>query len=370
MAATDPAVLGREHWPGRLAQMRQALELQLRQQSWSDAQRVVDSARRAYPDTAFAAFLGGILELARGNPDAAETQLSESLAASPRSPVILAALAKTWSRRKGASFAGDQALRVAERDPAFAFARYLAARAYMDGHDPARAEAALKGGLVGQAASAGSLSTPGELLRRARLNRRRRGRLPAGRPALSGGRRAADEPGEARRRSGQRLRGDPGLRGHPLPATRSGPRRVPSGLAARLVRKGRTAVTAVATDPSGPAGRLALRPGPSGCARMDSRSSRRTGARPRAAPGRGQGRAGRAEHPLSPRRGLREGEPDRARPRRAEGGPGLGAGHSPSGSTPSACSARARPIRTRSQQRAVQRRSRTAIRAAAGTSAW
>ncbi|MGZ6058238.1 MAG: tetratricopeptide repeat protein [Myxococcaceae bacterium] len=156
MAATDPAVLGREHWPGRLAQMRQALEVQLRQQSWSDAQRVVDSARRTYPDTAFAAFLGGILELARGNPTAAETQLSESLSASPRSPVILAALAKTWSRRNGASFAGDRALRVAEQDPPFAFARYLAARAYMDGHDPARAEAALKGGLVGKAGSPAS----------------------------------------------------------------------------------------------------------------------------------------------------------------------------------------------------------------------
>ncbi len=106
----------------------------------------------AYPDTAFAAFLGGILELARGEPDAAERQLRESLVAAPRSPVILTALAKTWSRRKGASFAGDQALRVAEQDPPFAFARYLAARAYMDGHDPARAEAALKGGLVGEGA--------------------------------------------------------------------------------------------------------------------------------------------------------------------------------------------------------------------------
>lgn len=156
MTATDPAVLGREHWPGRLAQLRQALEVQLRQQRWSEAQQVVDSARGAYPDTAFAAFLAGILELARGEPDAAEKQLRESLAAAPRSPVILTALAKTWSRRKGASFAGDQALGVAEQDPQFAYARYLAAHAYMDGHDPARAEAALKEGLVGKAASGAS----------------------------------------------------------------------------------------------------------------------------------------------------------------------------------------------------------------------
>ncbi len=203
MAATDPAALAREHWPGRLAQTRQALEVQLRQQRWDEAQRVVDSARKAYPDTAFAAFLGGILELARGNPAPAENQLSESLSLAPRSPVVLAALAKTWSRQKGAGFAGDQAMRVAERDPPFAFARYLAARAYMDGHDPSRAEAALRGGLQGPAASAASFrhlasfdleleSTLGGVCP-----------LPAGRAALSGGRSVADHPGQARRRPWQ-----------------------------------------------------------------------------------------------------------------------------------------------------------------------
>jgi predicted Zn-dependent protease len=154
MGTADPAALGREHWPGRLAQLRQALEAQMRRQDWTGAQSIVESARQKYPETAFAAFLTGILELARGNAREAEKQLSKSLAAAPRSPVILVALAKTWSREKGAGFAGDQLMRLADQDPQFTFARYLAARAYMDGHDPAQAEAALKRGLQNEPSSA------------------------------------------------------------------------------------------------------------------------------------------------------------------------------------------------------------------------
>jgi predicted Zn-dependent protease len=149
----QPAALPRERWPGRLAQLRQALEVELRQQNWAAAQRIVESARRTYPGTAFAAWLAGIVELARGNADQAEEHLHEALAAAPRSPRILVGLAKTWSRKKGAAFAADQLVQMAERDPAFGFARYLAARAYMDAHNPAQAEATLKLGLKLQPAS-------------------------------------------------------------------------------------------------------------------------------------------------------------------------------------------------------------------------
>src|SRR5205814_10344259 len=55
----------REHWPGRLAQQREALEQQLAQRNWSEAQRTVDSARGAYADTAFPPFVAGTLALAR-----------------------------------------------------------------------------------------------------------------------------------------------------------------------------------------------------------------------------------------------------------------------------------------------------------------
>ena len=146
--------LARERWPGSLAQMRQALEVQLRQQNWTEAQRIVEAARRTYPDTAFGPWLAGILELARGNADEAEKYLYDAMAAAPRSPIVTAGLAKTWSRKKGAAFAGEQLMRLAERDPQFAFARYMAARAYIDARNPIRAEAALRRGLELQPDSA------------------------------------------------------------------------------------------------------------------------------------------------------------------------------------------------------------------------
>lgn len=142
--------LPRERWPGRLAQTRQALEAQLRQQDWAQAQRIVDAARQTYADTAFASWLAGILELARGDVDAAEKSLREALAFAPRSPIIAVGLAKVWSRKGGAALAGEQLAQLAERDRSFAFARYMAARAYVDARHPDQAEAALRRGVEAQ----------------------------------------------------------------------------------------------------------------------------------------------------------------------------------------------------------------------------
>jgi predicted Zn-dependent protease len=153
MKATDPGIATREHWPGRLAQTRQALEGRLRQQDWAGAEGIVDSVHLKYPGTVFAAFVGGILELARGRAEEARNQLLASLHASPRSPVVVAALAKAWSREKGATYAGDQLMRLAEADPGFAMARYVASRAYLDGREPGQAEAVLQRGLTGDPAS-------------------------------------------------------------------------------------------------------------------------------------------------------------------------------------------------------------------------
>jgi predicted Zn-dependent protease len=154
MKAADPSIATREHWPGRLAQLRQALEGRLRQQDWAGAEGVVESVRQKYPGTVFSAFVGGILELARGRTEEARNQLLAALHASPRSPVVLAALSKAWSREKGAAYAGDQLIRLAEADPGFTMARYLAARAYLDGREPGQAEAALQRGLRSDPASA------------------------------------------------------------------------------------------------------------------------------------------------------------------------------------------------------------------------
>jgi len=138
----------REHWPGRLAEIRQALEEPLGKQDWAAAQGVVDSGAVVSPGSAFAPFLAGTLELARGDFEVAEHKFTEALAIAPRLPAIVAALGRTWSLKKNAAFTGQQLMMLAERDPGFSLARYMAARAYIEARDPLRAEAALRRGLL------------------------------------------------------------------------------------------------------------------------------------------------------------------------------------------------------------------------------
>jgi len=82
------AALSREHWPGRMAQLRQALEMQLRKQDWPAAERIVGAARQAYPSGPFGPFVAGILELARGRAAEAEPHFFAALAVAPRSAVV------------------------------------------------------------------------------------------------------------------------------------------------------------------------------------------------------------------------------------------------------------------------------------------
>jgi tetratricopeptide (TPR) repeat protein len=137
----------REEWPGRLGEMREQLQGFLGEKRWGDAQRLIDIAKRSFPGAVFAPYLAGILEFTRGDLDAAERHLAEALALAPRNPTVAAALARTWSLRKESSFAGDQLMKIAERDHSFAFVRYLAARAYVEARDPIHAETALRRGL-------------------------------------------------------------------------------------------------------------------------------------------------------------------------------------------------------------------------------
>ncbi len=149
-AQMDRSLLGsmtREQWPGRLGQEREELDAQLGQKAWPEAQRIVDRAAQEYPDSVFAPFMAGTLESARGNLDAAEKRFFEALAVEPRLPAVIAALAQTWSRKQGPWFAGENLMKLAERDPGLSFARYVAARAYVQSRDPIRAEAALRRGL-------------------------------------------------------------------------------------------------------------------------------------------------------------------------------------------------------------------------------
>jgi predicted Zn-dependent protease len=147
---TDLGRLGawiRDRWPGRMAVVREELQTRLRESNWAEAQRVVDAAGRSFPQSPFVPYLAGTLELARGNPEEAGKRFAEAIADAPRFPSLIAALARTWAFRKGAAFAGDQLMQLAERDPGLASARYMAARAYVEARDPIKAESALRRGL-------------------------------------------------------------------------------------------------------------------------------------------------------------------------------------------------------------------------------
>ena len=137
----------REHWAGRLGDLRDQLETALREKSWNEAEHFVQEAERLAPGTAFVPFMQGILDLSRGNGEAAEQDFSAALAEAPRSATIAGALGRAWAKQGGAAFAGDKLMQLAERDPQFAAARYLAAHAFVEAGDPLKAEGALRRGL-------------------------------------------------------------------------------------------------------------------------------------------------------------------------------------------------------------------------------
>jgi Flp pilus assembly protein TadD len=143
-----PSTSGRSGalWPGRLAVAVQEVLDHTRAQRFDAALAVADAARSEYPATLFGPWLAGIVELGRGDARLAEAHLRESLAISPRSTRVLTLLARTWSRQRGAAHAADQLIALVERDPGFALPWQIAAHAYVEARQPARAEAALRGG--------------------------------------------------------------------------------------------------------------------------------------------------------------------------------------------------------------------------------
>ena len=138
----------RERWPGRLGEKRRELDALLEKRRFSDADLLVESARRDFPDGPFAPYLAGVVELSRGNAEKAEREFSQALLDAPRSPAVAAGLARAAANDGGAAAAGQRLMRLAEADPGFAFARYLAARAYVETRDPAHAEGALRRGIA------------------------------------------------------------------------------------------------------------------------------------------------------------------------------------------------------------------------------
>ncbi len=142
--------LPRERWPGALATTRHELQQSLQKSDVAAAQKIADKARRQYPHTVYGPWLQGIVQLAQNRPAEAEAALREALALAPRSRLVLTGLTKIWAQTQGAAYAGEQLTAIAERDPAYGFARHMAAVAYLKGRQPVKAETVLRQGIEQQ----------------------------------------------------------------------------------------------------------------------------------------------------------------------------------------------------------------------------
>ena len=133
-----------EEWPGKLGALVRDFVLKMQRRDWAAARTLVQSARQIYPGTMVGPWLDGILEFSQGHLNVAEKHLLEALAAAPRSHRVITNLASVWSRQRGPAYAGDQLLRMTERDPGFAYPLSIAGFAFLEARQPARAEAAIR----------------------------------------------------------------------------------------------------------------------------------------------------------------------------------------------------------------------------------
>ena len=131
-------------WPGQLGEMVRAFAVATHQRDWEAAGALVRRARDDYPHTMLAPWLDGVSSLSFSDTDHAERSLREALAISPRSHRPITNLVALWSRTRGPAYAGDQLLAIVERDPAFAYPLPIAAAAYLEEAQPAKAEATIR----------------------------------------------------------------------------------------------------------------------------------------------------------------------------------------------------------------------------------
>jgi tetratricopeptide (TPR) repeat protein len=131
-------------WPGRLGPAMRELLTKMGSKDFGAASEIAASARRDYPATMLGPWLDGLIAFGRGDPDAAERDYREALRVSPRSHRALTNLIPIWSRKGGSIGLGDQLAAAAEADFGFIYPLKIAARSYLEGDQPARAEAALR----------------------------------------------------------------------------------------------------------------------------------------------------------------------------------------------------------------------------------
>ncbi len=129
-----------ERWPGALGATMREFVGKLGRQDWTAAGALVANARATYPETLMGPWLEGVLELSNQRLETAERLFHEALTVSPRSHRPISNLITVWSVQKGPLYTGDQLLALAERDPGFVYPLPIAAHAYLEADQPARAE--------------------------------------------------------------------------------------------------------------------------------------------------------------------------------------------------------------------------------------
>ena len=133
-----------EGWPGQLGELIRDLLAKIRGKDWGAAKVLALRAGQTWPATLMGPWLEGLVEYQRGEFAAAEKSFREALRRSPRSHRVVTNLIPIWSRQGGALRVGDELSKLAADDPGFVYPLRIAARAYLEGDQPARAEAALR----------------------------------------------------------------------------------------------------------------------------------------------------------------------------------------------------------------------------------
>ena len=135
-------------WPGRLLEYVRQVPREIQKQDWEAAGKLAIAAERDYPGTMIGPWLGGIVRYAHGQFVDAEAELKRALALAPRSSRVATNLAGAWAKQKGPAYAAGELLKLHEADPGFLVPLDIAATAYLQLHQPADAEAALRRGLA------------------------------------------------------------------------------------------------------------------------------------------------------------------------------------------------------------------------------
>ena len=144
----EAAPVADRFWPGQLAVLVKSVMQHIQQRNWAAAREAADIAGRDYPRTMLAPWLAGVIAYAHGQFSDAERQLRIALAFAPRSSRVATNLAGAWAKQQGPEFAARQLLELQRADPEFLVPLDIAATAFLELRQPAKAQQALERALA------------------------------------------------------------------------------------------------------------------------------------------------------------------------------------------------------------------------------